>query len=166
MSSRSRPFRSCDLRLQTAALYVVCFAAVWFVPEALYRWQSNDLAPSFAFSPWRAKPGVQAKIDHYRRHRDDYDVIFVGDSRTYCGISPTELDPLLGMRSFNVSTLAHWFPTQFASFQDLLPYVPQDTVVVWSIGHQNFHRVGAGEVNSTYPIGVRNVPRYLRWGYP
>lgn len=166
MSNRRLPFHSGDLRLRTVALYVVCFAVAWLVPEALYRWQSNDLAPYFAFSPWRAKPGVQAKIDHYWRHRDDYDVIFVGDSRTYCGISPTELDPLLGTRSFNVSTLAHWFPTQFASLQDLLPHVPRNTVVVWSIGHQNFRRVGAGEVNSTYPIGMRNVPRYLRWGYP
>jgi hypothetical protein len=81
-------------------------------------------------------------------------------------MSPTELDPLLGTRSFNVSTFALWFPTQFPSLQDLLPHVPSNTVVVWSIGHTSFRRGVAGEVNTTYPIGVRNVPRYLRWGYP
>ncbi len=165
MSGRRLPLRSGDLRLRTVVLYLVCFAIAWLVPDALYRWHANEFLSSFSFSTWRAKPGLHAKIDHYRRHRAEYDLIFVGDSRTYCGISPTELDPLLGTRSFNVSTLAHWFPTQFSSLQDLLPHVPADTVVVWSIGHQNFRRVGAGEVNGTYPIRARNVPRYLRWGH-
>ena len=51
---------------------------------------------------------------------------------------------------------------EYRRYQDLLPRVKRGTLVVWSIGHQNFRKVGAGEVNSTYPIGVGNVPQHAR----
>ena len=78
------------------------------------------------------------KMRHFAEHRDEDDVVFVGDSRTYCAMHPDLLDPVLETRSINLARWAHWFPTQYPQFEELVPLVGDDTVVVWSIGHQNF----------------------------
>jgi hypothetical protein len=115
-------------------------------------------------SKYRDKPGLFAKVDYYRKHASEYNLIFVGDSRTYCGMAPDVLDPMLHTHSINLSSFANWFPTQYSNLEDLLQHTPEGTIVVWSIGHQNFQRVGDA-VKLVYPIGLRNVPRYLGWGY-
>jgi hypothetical protein len=108
---------------------------------------------------------VREKIARFANDRGRYDLVFVGDSRTYCDFDPEQIDPLLGTHSFNLAYWAHWFPTQYPSFQDIIPLLEPGTVVVWSIGHRNFRPVQA-TVNTAYPIGLGNVGRYLRWGYP
>ena len=105
------------------------------------------------------------KLRYYRGHASDYDLVFAGDSRTYCGMQTCVFDEMLGTNSFNLSIWAHWFPTQYPSFQTLLTSLPKDTVVVWSIGHNNFKPVH-DTVNASYPIGLTNLSRYLLWGYP
>lgn len=104
------------------------------------------------------------KIAWYGRHRGAYDLLFVGDSRTYTDIQPDVLDPLLGSRSLNLAVFAHWFPTQYPSFRKLVELVPPGTTVVWSIGHQNFFPSGQG-INRNYPLRITDVPAYLRWGF-
>lgn len=107
---------------------------------------------------------LRARLAAYLDRPTDHDLLFLGDSRTYCGLHPDRLDPLLGTRSLNLSRWAHWFPTQYPFLQDLLPAVPPGTTIVWSIGHQNF--VPADEtVNAAYPVGAGNVPRYLLAGF-
>ena len=108
---------------------------------------------------------VREKLELFAQDAGRYNLVFVGDSRTYCDFDPDQIDPLLGTRSFNLAVWANWFPTQYPSYQDLIPLLRPGTVVVWSIGHQNFRPI-APTVNFAYPIGLRNVPRYLRWGYP
>jgi hypothetical protein len=148
------------------ALYLVCFYAALLVPDFMVRYTLNEVLTSMdEVVSWRDKPGLHAKLDHYREHASRYDLLFVGDSRTYCAMAPDLLDPLLGTRSFNLSMFANWFPTQYASLQDLLPYVPDGTTIVWSIGHRNFRKV-LDEVGLVYPIGLDNLPTYLAWGYP
>ncbi len=103
------------------------------------------------------------KMVWYRHHARECDLIFLGDSRTYCAFDPEGIDPLLGTRSINLAQWAHWFPTQYPHFKALLPLVPPDTVVVWSIGRCNFH--SSGPFNSNYLIGLEDAWRYLAWGH-
>jgi hypothetical protein len=42
--------------------------------------------------------------------------------------------------------------------------MPKDTIVVWSIGHQNFKR--QKEIVTVYPIKYTDIPKYLKWGFP
>ncbi len=116
----------------------------------------------------RATPDVAGrlpqKLAYYQQHASEFDLVFIGDSRTFCGIHPMLIDPLLGSRSLNLSSFANWFPTQYPLVQDLIPILAPGTTVVWSIGHQNLFPVG-GPIHDVYPVGVKNVARYLRWGY-
>ena len=56
--------------------------------------------------PFREVPMLREKWDHWQKHKDDYDTVFIGTSRTYRGISPALFDEVTaaaGMptRSFN-----------------------------------------------------------------
>jgi hypothetical protein len=108
---------------------------------------------------------LREKLASYREHATEFDLVFVGDSRTYCAMHPDIIDGRLGTHSINLARWAHWFPTQYAQFRDLVPLLPEGTVVVWSVGHQNFRPINE-QININYPIGVGNVPDYLRQGYP
>ena len=124
-------------------------------------WQLHrqDRRPLASGSPFQ-------KAEYYRRHADRFDLVFLGDSRTYCGLHPSDIDPLLGTRSYNLSMFAHWLPTQYPAIQDLVADIPPGTTVVWSIGSGNLAPVGADrKVRDAYPIGLANVPRYSKWGY-
>ncbi len=106
------------------------------------------------------------KSEYYRRHADRFDLVFMGDSRTYCGLHPSDIDLLLGTHSYNLSMFGHWLPTQYPAIQDLVAEIPPGTTVVWSIGSGNLAPVGAArKVRDAYPIGLANVPRYWKWGY-
>jgi hypothetical protein len=104
------------------------------------------------------------RLAYYKEHADSFDLVFVGDSKTYCDIHPHVVDPILGTRSINLGSSTHWFPTQYPFIQDLVESIPSHATVVWSVGHQNFFRSG-DRIYHTYPIGLANVPRYLFWGY-
>ena len=143
----------------------VTVLAVWLLADLALRYALNQFLPSMErISKYRDKPGLHAKIAHYKQHAGEYNVIYVGDSRTYCGIAPDLLDKALGTHSINLSGFGNWFPTQYASLKELLRYTPPGTVVVWSIGHQNFQRV-FDKVNLMYPIGLGDVPEFRRWGF-
>lgn len=103
------------------------------------------------------------KTAYYITHADVFNLIFLGDSRTYCAFHPELLDPLLGTRSFNVAHWTHWLPTQYAQIQDLVDSIPAQTTVVYSIAQSNFVH---DDIKATYPIGLRNVPQYLTFGIP
>ena len=102
------------------------------------------------------------RLAWYRQHVSNYDLIFLGDSKTYCGIHPELLDPLLGSRSLNLSNFANWLPTQFPLAQDIAPIIPKGTTVVWSIGTVNFWP--STGVQRVYPIGMENAARFWIWG--
>jgi hypothetical protein len=109
--------------------------------------------------------GLREKLASYRLHAETYDLVFVGDSRTYCAMHPDLVDPRLGTRSINLARWGHWFPTQHAQFRDLLPLVPRQATVVWSVGHLNFERINE-RINTAYPIGLAQAPDYLQLGHP
>lgn len=109
-------------------------------------------------------PDVREKQAAYLRAPAGWDLLFLGDSRTYTDFDPDRLDPLLGTHSLNLAYWAHWFPTQYASFRELIPHIPPGTVVVWSVGEQNF-RASSNAVNAAYSIRPWLLPRYVEWGY-
>jgi hypothetical protein len=104
------------------------------------------------------------KVKYYVPRAKQFDLVFVGDSRTLCAFDTALYDQMLGTHSINLATWAHWFPTQYPQFQDIVDAIPKGATVVWSIGHQNFRAIHE-QVNQQYPLGARNVIRYLRWGY-
>jgi len=135
------------------------FGALWLALNGVLLYRLEAVPPSPTGS-------LRARVRAYQEHpeREAFDLIFVGDSRTYCGMHPDLMDPLLDTRSLNLARWANWFPTQYPLLADLLPSLPAGTRVVWSLGHANFAPVFQ-EVNTAYRIGAKNLPRYLSWGY-
>ena len=105
---------------------------------------------------------IQTRVKSYISNPYNYDLIFLGDSRTYCAFHPFLLDRRLGVRSLNLSQWSNWLPTQYAIVDDIISEIPLSTKVVWSIGHQNFN---ASRIRSVYPISARRIPIYLRLGF-
>jgi hypothetical protein len=114
------------------------------------------------------KVGLDGPLDHklryYQDHAHEYDVVFIGDSRTYCDIHPDLFDAYRGTHSVNLSRFAHWFPTQYPFVKDLIPQLAPGTSVVWAVGHQNFFPV-EGETSDVYPISSGDMLSYLEWGF-
>ncbi len=140
---------------------IFLYAASFFLPliaiNCVMYFQNRDCVPVLTTDNLREKERF------YRTYSSKYDLVFVGDSRTYCGIHPDLIDKNLGSHSINMARFAHWFPTQYPYYQDLVKNIPAGTTVVWSIGHQNF--VPATSIQPVYPIKLKNVPSYLIWGY-
>jgi len=138
--------------------YAAGFACCWLVLNlGLYRYKTGAVTPSPAGR-------LQQKLAYYARHANEFNLVFTGDSRTYCAMHPDLIDAELGSKSINLAHWAHWFPTQYSHFQDLLPLIPKGTTIVWSVGHQNFKPVHK-EVGTVYPLRTQNLPTYLNWGY-
>ncbi len=107
--------------------------------------------------------GLVSKTQHYLSNPSQYNLIFLGDSRTYCAIQPDLVDAAMGTRSYNLARFSHGFPTQYAQVMDILHAIPQGTMVVWSVGHQNFNE--PDDIRRTYPIHLGQVPDYLHMGF-
>lgn len=155
--NKSRHSRS--LRRSVIYHYVGCISAICCLQSVIwFAFHDRDSQPNPAGS-------VLQKLNSYVESSEQYDLLFVGDSRTYCGLDPQEIDPQLGTRSLNLANFAHWLPTQHPAFERLIPIIPEDTTVVWSIGSNSFHPAGDCRIQNTYPVGIRNIPRYAQWGY-
>jgi hypothetical protein len=70
--------------------------------------------------PFREVPIIREKWDHWLEHKDEYDTLFIGTSRTYRGISPAQFDE---------ATAAAGMPTHSFNFgiDAMLP--PEDAYV-------------------------------------
>ncbi|HZT87372.1 MAG TPA: hypothetical protein VFA12_05335 [Stellaceae bacterium] len=147
-------------RSQALGAYVILIAVVLCSSDYVYA--------RFFFPPVQpTSAGTTTLINRlawYKTHAADFDLVFLGDSRTYTGIHPELLDPMLGTSSINLGSFSNWFPTQLPFAQNLLPALAPGTSVVWSVGHQNF--VPFTEVQRVYPVGFVNAARYLTWGVP
>jgi hypothetical protein len=146
--------------LRTVFAYAAIALATWAVVSLPYGWamlRPPDAAPGGSF-------GVIRRSAWYKQNAGQFDVVFLGDSRTYCGIHPELIDPLLGVRSINLAQFANWLPTQYPLIRDLVGSIPQGTTVVWSVGHQNF--LAANNIQRVYPIDWWTALQYLAWRVP
>ena len=98
----------------------------------------------------------------FKLHGRECNLIFVGDSRTWNGIHPDIMDNLLGTHSVNMAAPAHWLPTQYPYYQDLVKNIAPGATVILSVGNINFKK---GTIQNGYPIQLKNVPLYLQWGF-
>lgn len=142
--------------------YLVIFLIVFGSLNMLGWWgyltYKNQMQPTMTIAPNPAGLLIE-KVAYYKTHTGDYNALLLGDSRTLCGMHPDYIDPLWGKRSYNLSHWATWLPAQYALISDVAPIIPKDTVVVWSIGYQNFIR---SPIRAVYPPGwARIIPMTL-----
>lgn len=80
--------------------------------------------------PFPAVAGVSEKWQHFERHGDDYEVLFVGSSRLFQHVIPQRFDTTVtqlsggSMRSFNMAYLAMWPPESFRFARQILSRHP------------------------------------------
>jgi hypothetical protein len=108
---------------------------------------------------------LMSKARAYKKNPGRFNTIFFGCSRVYFNIDCQLMDTALGTVSCNTGSIANWLPTQYAQLRDLIPHIPQNTVVVWSIGHHLFDNYAQDKVNGVYPISWKLIPDFLRMGY-
>src|ERR1041385_5695423 len=79
---------------QHALWTLVPFAAVWLWFAREHAYKQPELSPV----------GLpHQRLNWYCEHRSEFDLLWIGDSRTYCAMDPQLTDPLLGRRSMNMS---------------------------------------------------------------
>ncbi|MCB0318493.1 MAG: hypothetical protein KDD56_07025, partial [Bdellovibrionales bacterium] len=137
--------------------YLIAFLVFLSIPNILY-------PPDLALPAAEITGGPRNKLMYYKNNTKNFNLVFVGDSRTYCGMDTAAIDENLGVKSINLSSWAHWFATQYPQLKELIPLIPKGTTVVWSIGHQNFHDI-LDNVNLKYPIPLSLLPDYLSAGF-
>jgi hypothetical protein len=71
-------------------------------------------------APYSGVPMVKEKWEHWRRHKDEFDTVFIGTSRTYRGIMP---------RLFDELTAAAGVPTHSFNFGIDGMHAPEDAFV-------------------------------------
>ncbi len=140
--------------------YLSVFIATWLCVFLYYG--ERQIAPVVPAAGGRY--GVIERSAFYRLHAKQFDLVFLGDSRTYCGIHPELIDPKLGTRSINLAQFANWLPTQYALVKDLVSSIPRGTTVVWSIGHQNLYP--STGIQRVYPIDWQTALKYVFWRVP
>ena len=146
--------------LGAIATYAVVIALCLF---ALLAWLRFTQYTAAVPSQGADRP-ANDRVAYFEQHSAAYDVVFLGDSKTYCGIHPEFIDPLLGTRSINLSIFSNWFPTQYPLARDVLRAAKPGTTVVWSIGHVNFHAPNG--IWRVYPVDFATALKYKLWRVP
>jgi len=80
-------------------------------------------------APFPEVPGIYPKWTHFREHRDDFDVLFLGSSRFYHQIIPAQFDAAVGaagqrVNSFNFGYDGMWPPESYYLLRQLLALRP------------------------------------------
>jgi hypothetical protein len=150
--------RAVPLVAITLAVFALLNVAGWFA----YLTYKNHFHPTIAFSANAAGPLPEKKA-YYLAQRNNYNALFLGDSRTLCGMHPDFIDPIWHRRSYNLAHWATWMPMQYALISDIAAAIPPDTIVVWSLGHENFRKQ---VIRAVYPIGWHRIPDMILQGYP
>lgn len=145
-----------------ALQYILFFLCnVILVDIAVYLFLSRNIKPEV-----KIDIGLPEKLNFYKKNKSNYNLLFVGDSRTYTNFHNPLIDSLTGLKSINMGMWANWFPTQYPFFQDVLKEIPDSTTIVWSIGHINFiHSTTHRQLVNTYPVKIKNLPTYLKFGF-
>lgn len=101
------------------------------------------------------------KTDFMKKHSDDYDLIFIGDSRSCIGIDPEIISSHTGDSVLNGASLANWFQTQYPQYNRLAPYLKGKTVV-WTINNTNF----SGSVDfGAFSMNPKEFIYYIKLGF-
>jgi hypothetical protein len=85
-------------QLRSTVLYVVLAAASFLLTSSFVR----------TLVPWPEGLGLQAKLEYFEAHRDEFDALYIGSSRVIRGLDNRRVDAYLAaegieMRSFNLA---------------------------------------------------------------
>lgn len=142
----------------------VLYGACMFASLSVFAQLGGHMEP-----PAKLHPDMSLTLGHrlsyYEAHKEEFDLVFLGDSRTLCGVHPSRLDPLLGTSSLNLSIWANWLPTQYPFFKDLVDRLRPGTTIVFSLGPVNFRETGLPAFATTYPIPLSDLGLYLSLGF-
>lgn len=92
---------------------------------------AGGCAAIHATRPFPKAPGVYEKYLHFRKHLDDYDVLFVGSSRFYHAIIPQRFEERVAaasgqkVRAFNIAFDAMQPPESYFFLREILALKPQ-----------------------------------------
>lgn len=152
--------------LRTCFLYLALIAGFLTVPNVVF-FALNKQSVGLPLPQSEQHHGLIHKTDFFLKNKKHFNVLFLGDSTTHQNIDPEAMDTYLpGSHSYNLGWLMHWFPTQYVHYKDLLPQVPKQTLVVWTIRHGSFFELKKDDdFRYCYPIRLRHVPDYIRMGY-
>jgi hypothetical protein len=132
-------------------IYVIVYSSCFFGFMAAVGYSH---APAFEPRLGGNQP-LENRVEAYLRDPNGYNVIFLGDSRTYCGIHPELIEKFVpAAHGLNLSNFANWFPTQISEIEDLIGSIPKQTLVVWTVGSQNFSGISTGSlaIERVYPL--------------
>ncbi len=159
----ARVLKKTGNRLLSYVLFITCFffcanLAVYAAEKAFKQRFAQGKAADLAGAGF-----LPEKLDFYKSHKSQFSALFIGDSRTLCALHPDELEVYWDRQGFTLAHWANWMATQYAVLGDVVDEIPQDTVIVWSIGADNF---GLSPIESIYPVGLKRAPYLLHLGYP
>lgn len=148
--------------LAYAGLFVVFFFLLNLFVLQVDKWRT----PTYITETVEDQDGSGYLVDKrnfYIEQPERFDAIFLGDSRTLCGMHADFLEPYWGLKGFTLAHWSNWFPTQYALLSDIIDHIPDGTVVVWSVGLENF---GLSPIEEIYPVGWKRLPAMGLAGYP
>lgn len=162
---------------------VTVYAATMVIPLLVFNHFLDERANRPSEHP--LADSLPIKTAYYQAHAAEFDLVLLGDSRTYINLQPHEIDARLGTRSVNLGMWGHYFATQHGQLCDIIGRIPKNATVLWSIGHRNFQPVDESVWRDLfppaqitpfnpdgrwfidrYPVGIQNAPWLLWWGYP
>jgi len=141
--------------LITTVGYIVTNLLFWLGAKFFENKISEKLQPD--------QYNVVIKQKYFLKNKSKYNLAFIGDSRTYCGMDPSIFDSIAQTKSINLAVFAFWLPSQYCYFKDFIPQMDTSVTLVWTIGAQNFLRVNT--VNDTYPISIANYIELMKMGF-
>jgi hypothetical protein len=119
------------------------------------------MAPRFGPALGADEP-LESRVQYYLSNPNRYTTVFLGDSRSYCGMHPELIEKYVPeMRGINLASFSNWFATQLSEVRDIAAAIPAGTIVVWSVGHQNFRASNA--IQRVYPLSMADSLRILGW---
>jgi hypothetical protein len=112
--------------------------------------------------------GIQVnKLAFYRAHKNEFNLVFLGDSRTYTDIRSDIIDADTHRHSISLASFGLWLPVQYLQFRDVLPIIPPHTTVVWSLSHISFQPIGdRWWIPGQYDFPFFTAIKYIFEGYP
>ena len=149
------------MNCQMKPLFRACFyyAGTFIAGFVVISLLAYYLSPRFSPSP---SGELYNKYLYYTDNIKKYDLLFIGDSRTFCAVQPELIDNALGSTSFNLAHWTNWLPTQYPLVRDLATQIPKETTVVLLVGHINFQ---GNKIFDKYPIGIFNIKEYEEMGF-
>jgi hypothetical protein len=135
--------------------FILINCVLYIATDFFYSVKSNQLTAD--------QYNIRIKQEYFIKNQKKFNLAFIGDSRTFCGMDPVIFDSLTQSKSINLAVFAFWMPSQYCYFTDMVPQMDTSVTLVWSIGTQNFEQLE--KINDSYPIDTKNLFDLLSMGF-